>query len=127
MPFAIVVVSAALLTAPRQLPGQASLWQLIRSFNLCLTSTIISVTSLLNFSLAGGVAILLGLPLTISRTGSKLQRAALLPLLWWAVHGSAVEELLWDWNVLGVWTAPFAYFVLLPLCLQAAVVGMSDA
>lgn len=126
MPFTIVAVTAVLLTAPRQLPGQASLWRLLRAFNLCFASTIISVTSLLNFSLAAAMAVLLGVPLTVGCINSKLQRGALLPLVWWAVHGSKVEELLWDWNVLGVWTAPFAYFVVLPLCFQAAIVGMSD-
>jgi GPI-anchor transamidase subunit GAA1 len=107
----------------------SSLAILLKSFNLCLASTIISVTCLLNFSLAAVFVMILGIPLIyfLPAKGQeivpKVTQAILLVFLgigWLAWAEDEVRRAIWHWEILGVWFAPFVCMVYMPLLLQAA-------
>ncbi|KAI6138856.1 Gaa1-like GPI transamidase component [Pisolithus thermaeus] len=89
---------------------------LLKSFNLCLASIIISITSLLNFSLAAMLAITLAVPL-ITLTYSFLAWG-------WLFLLDEVKQAIWNWEVLGIWFAPFICIVYGPLVTQAGVVAL---
>lgn len=97
---------------------------ILKSINLCLASTVISITSVLNFSLATTLAILLGIPLIKSGPGKfrhiKAAGYCVLGLGWLIFLQQEVQEALWNWEVLGVWFAPFVCVVYVPLVVQAA-------
>ncbi|KAF9246149.1 Gaa1-like protein [Melanogaster broomeanus] len=139
------LLPAVLITlAPSHPPEAAPISMLLQSFNLCLASTVISITSLLNFSLAAMLAITLGIPLLRSRISSPQQTpfqplqspsrtparlvayAAYSMLAWgWLLFlPSEVEKAVWNWEVLGVWFAPFVCIVYAPLVLQAGLVRL---
>jgi glycosylphosphatidylinositol transamidase len=107
-------------------PNVRPIRSLLSSFNLCLVSTIITVVSLLNFSLAASIALRLGLPLTLSSSmGSSpvndgLQSVAVvITAVGWLIGetGTYMRE----WALYGNWFAPFIWTVYLPLALQAVV------
>ncbi|KAN0076921.1 Gaa1-like, GPI transamidase component domain containing protein [Tylopilus felleus] len=114
---------------------------LLQSFNLCLASTVISITSLLNFSLAATLAVTLGIPLSCSRVSSRSSgtssslfsqpsRVTVYVAYWllawgWLLLPREVESAVWNWEVLGVWFAPFVSIVYAPLVMQAGLVGLS--
>ncbi|PFH54211.1 hypothetical protein AMATHDRAFT_135962 [Amanita thiersii Skay4041] len=108
--------------------------QILKSFNLSLASAIISITTILNFSLAAILAILLGIPLSIcipsSPTASLPTRVlryipyALLGVGWLLFPSKQVEQALWHWEVLSVWFVPFVCIVYTPIVLQAGLVGL---
>ena len=89
---------------------------------------VISITSLLNFSLAAVLAVLLGLPLTAARPAHSLVSSMMLYISYmalamgWLMPGREVRQALWNWEVLGVWFAPFVCVVYAPLVLQAVIV-----
>ncbi|KAH8107140.1 Gaa1-domain-containing protein [Cristinia sonorae] len=120
------------LTLPSSNPTQVSpLWRVLKAFNLCLTSTVVSVTCVLNFSLAGTVAAILSIPLIISSPSSsisvRLAKYSLYTLvgLGWVVFGvEEVKSAIWQWDLMGVWFAPFVCMVYTPLVLQSAVVSV---
>ena len=96
---------------------------------MCLASTLISVTSVLNFSLAALLAITLGVPLSFaapSRSlpvcGMKCAVYATLAFGWLASSGE-VTQAIWDWQVLGVWFCPLVCLVYVPFVLQAGIVS----
>ncbi|KAF8587402.1 Gaa1-domain-containing protein [Ramaria rubella] len=140
IPFSIIATSvlSALLTSdspsiPRHdnsAPGPLSM--LLKSFNLCLASTVISITSVLNFSLAACLAILLGIPLSISsptkspflKVFKNISYLCLLSPVWWILLTRPKSQSVWDWQVLGIWFTPFVCLVYLPLVLQAMVICM---
>lgn len=100
----------------------------LKTINLCLASTVISVLSVLNFALALWLAVLLGVPLSISSpVGSLLSRITryicyTLLGLGWLMFPYAVQTAIWDWEILSVWFAPFVCYVYVPLVLQAGLV-----
>ncbi|KAI0345368.1 Gaa1-domain-containing protein [Trametopsis cervina] len=98
---------------------------ILKSINLCLASTVISVTSVINFSLAATLAVLLGVPLIKSGPGRlKNIRAAgycILGLGWLLFMPQEVQQALWDWEVLRAWFAPFVCMVYVPLVVQAGI------
>ncbi|KAF9218145.1 hypothetical protein BS17DRAFT_791993 [Gyrodon lividus] len=120
---------------------------LLQSFNLCLASTVISITSLLNFSLAAMLAITLGVPLIRSHISSPQQtssqpshsprpaparfaaHAAYSVLAWgWILFlPSEIEKAVWNWEVLGVWFAPFVCIVYAPLVMQAGIIRLRQS
>ena len=116
---------------------------LLQSFNLCLASVVISITSLLNFSLAATLAVTLGVPLICSRIASQpsqsltpffsnptrlIVHAAYWLHAWgWLLLSKEVERAVWNWQVLGVWFAPFVCIVYAPLVMQAGLVGLSQS
>ena len=116
---------------------------LLQSFNLCLASTVISITSLLNFSLAATLAVTLGIPLICSRVLSRLSqtstplfskysRLVVYAAYWmhawgWLLLRNQVERAVWNWQVLGVWFAPFVCIVYAPLVMQAGLVELSQS
>lgn len=103
----------------------------LKSFTLCLASTVISITSVLNFSLAATLVLLLGLPLTAaSPTNSSVARLlkfslySMLALGWLVFTPGEVAQALKNWEILGVWFAPFVCIVYTPLVLQAGIVTL---
>jgi glycosylphosphatidylinositol transamidase len=138
-----LVPQALLAFIPSHPLGTAPFSMLLQSFNLCLASTVISITSLLNFSLAATLAVTLGIPLICSRVSSRPSRtstslfskpsrlavyAAYWLLAWgWLLLPQEVERAVWHWEVLGVWFAPFVCIVYAPLVMQAGLVGLSQS
>jgi len=109
----------------------APLSNILKSFNLCLASAVISVISVLNFSLAALLAISMGLPLcyssSASKTSARLLRYAVYCFLafgWLVLRQEEVRKSIVDWEVLGVWFAPFMCTVYAPLMLQGAIVSL---
>ncbi|VDC06625.1 unnamed protein product [Peniophora sp. CBMAI 1063] len=100
---------------------------ILKAITLCLASTLISVTSVLNFSLAAFLAVALGIPLSLATPSSSpllslIKYAVyLVPSLGWLYFSDVVKEALWNWEVLGVWFAPFVAIVYTPLMLQAGM------
>jgi glycosylphosphatidylinositol transamidase len=127
-----VVVTAILLcglrTPSQEVKTAAPVYQLLKALNLCFASTVISITTVVNFSLAMSLAILLGIPLSISSPSQRLplrlaKFASYIGLgLGWIFAGEELRKALWDWEVLRVWFAPFVCIVYTPLVLQAGLV-----
>ncbi|KIJ69020.1 hypothetical protein HYDPIDRAFT_172515 [Hydnomerulius pinastri MD-312] len=136
---------------PQHPSDSAPFSTLLKAFNLCLASTVISITSLLNFSLAAMLAIILGVTLVYSPAPSSspssptsrpssstpppsfslpaktcLTYAAYSTLAWgWLVFlPSQVQDAVWNWEVPGVWFAPFVCVVYAPLVVQGGLVGL---
>ncbi|KAL1717464.1 Gaa1-like protein [Schizophyllum commune] len=120
----------------------------LKSLTLCFASTVISVTAVLNFSLAAFFAIVLGVPLVLAPANDSPQsqplsssspslatstavRAA--PLRYaaslaytllatgWLFLPQEVVRAVRDWEVYSVWFAPVVCVVYFPLMMQAAV------
>lgn len=132
-PIAFVILAgiplSALFVQPGAQEATAPHYQILKALNLCLTSTVISITSVLNFSLAASTAVALGLPLSVACPSSTLLTRitkysiyAFLGLGWLLVGSEEVRHAIWDWEVLGVWLAPFVCIVYTPLVMQAAIV-----
>ncbi|KAH7929712.1 Gaa1-domain-containing protein [Leucogyrophana mollusca] len=120
-----------LSAVPQSPPTAAPLSMLLKSLNLCLSSTIISITSVLNFSLAATLAVTLGLPLTLatpsSNVGLRFTKYAgycTLAMGWMVLLPRELENAIWNWQVLGVWFAPFVCIVYMPLVMQAGLVTL---
>ncbi|KAF8623453.1 hypothetical protein AX15_006239 [Amanita polypyramis BW_CC] len=104
----------------------------LKSFNLCLASTVVSITAVLNFSLASALALLLGVPLSISSPSGpavsltkriiKYIPYAVLGLGWLFLIPVEMKQAFWYWDVLSVWFAPFVCIVYMPLVIQAGLV-----
>lgn len=119
---------------PRISPSNAPLWIVLKAFNLYIASIVISITSVLNFSLAASLAIAFGVPLTLTQPRSIvrflgmicLTPMGLLALACRAMDVETVvklfERTIWEWDVLGVWFLPFLCTVYLPIALQGAIV-----
>ncbi|KAF7363612.1 hypothetical protein MSAN_01018300 [Mycena sanguinolenta] len=118
----------ALLVPSQDTRIVAPVSQLLKALNLCFASTVISITTVANFSLAMSLAILLGIPLSISSPSQSLplrviKYAAYIGLgLGWIFAGEELRKALWDWEILRVWFAPFVCAVYTPLVLQAGLV-----
>lgn len=104
-------------------------YMILKSFNLCLASTVISITSVLNFSLAATLAVAMGLPLILSTPSrsatsrlAKFPLYAVLALGWLLFAPGEAAQALKNWEVLRVWFAPFVCIVYTPLVLQAGIV-----
>ncbi|KLO08967.1 Gaa1-domain-containing protein [Schizopora paradoxa] len=123
--FVIVQVTGA---TPRG-KSNDSLPKVLKALNLCFASTLISVTSLLNFSLSALLAIILGVPLSAtSISGSRTRRLVMTSLYFQSVilllRSFLTTRTLWNWEILGVWFAPVMCTIYLPLLLQAALVNI---
>ncbi|KAF9265553.1 Gaa1-domain-containing protein [Marasmius fiardii PR-910] len=100
----------------------------LKALNLCFTSTVISIISLLNFSLSATLAAVLGLPLSLSSSSTSSPLRFIKYTLYfglsmgWLCKMEHVQQLLWDWEALGIWLLPFLCFVYTPLVLQASLV-----
>ncbi|KAK7020446.1 Gaa1-like protein [Favolaschia claudopus] len=118
----------ALLVPAEDTRAVAPVSQLLKALNLCFASTVISITTVVNFSLAMSLAILLGIPLSLSSPSKSLplriaKFTAYLGLASaWIFASDEVRKALWDWEILRVWFAPFVCIVYTPLVLQAAFV-----
>ena len=134
-PFVLFIASAlplvGVLATPLHCSTVTPLSSLVKSFNLCLASTVISITSVLNFSLAATLAVLLGLPLTFASPSPSSQVAIrfikylayiALGLGWIVWAPGETTRAIWNWEILGVWFAPFICIVYTPLVLQAGIV-----
>ncbi|EIW60371.1 Gaa1-domain-containing protein [Trametes versicolor FP-101664 SS1] len=129
--FATIPLAAQAL--PRAPPTHASVPAVLKAFNLCFASALVSITSVLNFSLAAALAVALGLPLSLSSSSAspksslsgrlaKYAGYGALGLGWLVLYPREVREAVWRWEVLGVWFVPFVCVVYVPLVLQAGLV-----
>ncbi|KAI0362074.1 Gaa1-domain-containing protein [Trametes cingulata] len=115
---------------PPSPPSHASIPSVLKAFNLCFASALISITSVLNFSLAATMAIFMGLPLTLATPSSpssptrmiKYAAYCALAFGWLVVCPEETRRAIWNWEVLRVWFAPFVCVVYVPLVLQAGLV-----
>ncbi|KAJ3895691.1 Gaa1-domain-containing protein [Lentinula edodes] len=100
----------------------------LKAFNLCLSSTVISIITVLNFSLAACLAVALGTPLSIASSSSnqaiRIANYSFYVVLGfgWVLLEETTKQMIWNWDVLGVWLLPFLCIVYFPLTLQAALV-----
>ncbi|KAJ7343284.1 GPI transamidase component Gaa1 [Mycena albidolilacea] len=123
-----VILLCGLRTPSQEVKTAAPVSQLLKALNLCFASTVISIATVVNFSLAMSLAILLGIPLSISSPSQRLplrlaKFASYIGLgLGWIFAGEELRKALWDWEVLRVWFAPFVCIVYAPLVLQAGLV-----
>lgn len=115
--------------SPGRTAQTAPLHTLLKAINMCLASTLISVSSVLNFSLAALLAVTLGLPLTVaSPSNSLLARGVKCGLystlaFGWLVWDAEVQRGIWDWQILGGWFSPLFCLVYIPFVLQAGIVS----
>ncbi|KAF5357896.1 hypothetical protein D9756_001418 [Leucocoprinus leucothites] len=106
----------------------APFWLVLKAFNLCFASTVISIITVLNFSLAALLAVALGLPLTLSSPSTSKLLSWLKCLLYvflasgWLFLYEETREAIWNWEILSVWFAPFVCLIYTPLVIQAAIV-----
>ena len=120
----------ALTVRPSSPEQSAPIVGILKAANLCLASTVISVTSVLNFSLAAVLAVLLGVSLSYSTYKSalpaKLGRYVIYVGLGlgWLFLEKEVQTAIWNWEILGVWFAPFVCVVYTPLVMQAGIVSL---
>ncbi|KAI0273306.1 Gaa1-like protein [Gloeopeniophorella convolvens] len=129
---ALMVIPPAVVSTKSSPPAAeaAPLPIILKAITMWMASTLISVTSVLNFSLAALLAVTLGLPLTFATPSRSLPvRIAKYSLyaalaLSWLVFDVGVKQAVWDWQVLGVWFAPLVCLVYVPLVLQAGVVSL---
>ncbi|KAG2020111.1 GPI-anchor transamidase [Coprinopsis cinerea AmutBmut pab1-1] len=117
-----------LALAPQPSQDDAPISLTLKALNLCLASAVISVTSMLNFSLALSFAILQGVPLSLSAfSRTPVARFAgyasycVLALGWLAVFPDEVKNAIWHWEIASVWFAPVVCIVYVPLVLQAGI------
>ncbi|KJA27463.1 hypothetical protein HYPSUDRAFT_131080 [Hypholoma sublateritium FD-334 SS-4] len=107
----------------------ASISVILKALNICLASTVISIITLLNFSLAATLSVLLGFPLVASSFVPSIHLRLLkyaaysfLGLGWLLVSQKQMMDALWNWQVLSVWFAPFVCIVYVPLVIQAGII-----
>ncbi|KAH9934715.1 Gaa1-domain-containing protein [Fomitopsis serialis] len=119
----------SLLLPSKEPTQEAPLSVMLKSLNLCLTSTVISILSVLNFSLAAVMAFLTGVPLCYAssspRAGLRILKYAAYTALafgWIVLQREEVLKAVANWELLGVWFAPFVCIVYAPLVLQSALV-----
>lgn len=134
LPFAFIfaaIIPLLALFCPPTSPEIAPYSLMIHALNLCIASTIISITSLLNFSLASLLSILLGLPLTFASPPAsrglgflKYFGYTMLGCGWMLFAKGEVGQALENWELLGGWFAPFVCVVYVPLVLQAGIVSL---
>jgi len=101
----------------------------LRAFSLCVISTVISVITVLNFSLAACLAFVLGLPLTLSPPDSNKKALGQYFLyislaFGWLAAPNETKDAIWAWQILGVWLAPFICMVYTPLLLQLSLTSV---
>lgn len=117
-----------LIPQPAPPTGAAPASSVLKALNLCFASTVISIITVLNFSLAASLTIPLGVPLVASSTSSsillrllKYTVYALLGLGWLIFAQDEMVKSIWYWESLRVWFAPFICIVYVPLLLQAGI------
>ncbi|EKM55142.1 uncharacterized protein PHACADRAFT_143130 [Phanerochaete carnosa HHB-10118-sp] len=130
--FATVSVAAgagSLLARSESSSTKSPNYMILKTFNLCLASTVISVTSVLNFSLAATLAVFMGLPLTLSVPSrsvtaglAKFALYTLFALGWLLFTPGEIAQAVKNWEILRVWFAPFVCIVYTPLVLQAGII-----
>ncbi|KAI0636993.1 Gaa1-domain-containing protein [Trametes polyzona] len=125
------VIPLAFQTIPPAPATHASIPSVLKAFNLCFASALVSITSVLNFSLAAALAVFLGIPLTAASPSPTASRPArlgkyaaysALALGWLVLCPEEIRRAVWNWDVLRVWFAPFVCVVYVPLVLQAGLV-----
>ncbi|KAF9469193.1 Gaa1-domain-containing protein [Collybia nuda] len=117
-----------LCALPSEKTSRGSLSATLKALNLCLASTVISITALLNFSLATLLTILMGVPLSISATSKKfavrfcMYNVYIVLGIGWLFLQDETLKAVWHWEILSIWFAPFVCLVYTPLVLQAGLV-----
>ena len=123
------IPALSLPIVPRPPAAFSPISTVLKAFNLCFTSAVISITSVLNFSLAATLAVFMGLPLTFASSPhsppkrfAKYALYCVLALGWLVFCPQETNNALRNWEMLGVWFAPFVCVVYAPLVLQSALV-----
>ncbi|EDR14899.1 uncharacterized protein LACBIDRAFT_306134 [Laccaria bicolor S238N-H82] len=123
------IIPLLTLTISKPTSENAPLPTVLKALNLCFASTVISITAVLNFSLAVFFSVLLGVPLAITSSSSAapiraLRYAAhlLLGFGWLFLGQEEMKAAILSWEVLSVWFAPVICLVYVPLVLQASIV-----
>lgn len=149
-----LLMSAVILASPPLLarscrskfastPGHASASSVLRALMLCISGTTICITSVLNFSLAASLAVLLGIPLSLVGStrfptfiGARVQYVwlsmltpgglAILATFWFGRDEVTriAARTVWEWEALRVWFLPFMCCVYYPFVLQACFVTL---
>ncbi|KAI0032220.1 Gaa1-like protein [Vararia minispora EC-137] len=121
---------AILLLPVGRAADRAPLHMLLKATTLCLASTAISVTSVLNFSLASLLAIVFGIPLTFAGPACSFTARllkyffyAVLAVGWMWLHDEVRDALL-QWEMLGVWLAPVVCMLYTPFMIQAGIASL---
>lgn len=113
------------------LRGTPLLSNVLQAFNLCSASAVISATTVLNFSLAVCLAVMLGVPLSLQRSNGalRLMQYSLYMVLafGWLFAQKHVSQSVTDWRLFGVWFTPFMCMIYSPLVLQSALVCLINA
>lgn len=113
---------------PRPSNDTAPTSAVLKAANLCLASTVISIVTVLNFSLAATLTVLLTVPVILASssphfTWRLVRYSAYVTIgLGWLFAHKEVLNSIWSWQVLSVWFAPFICVVYVPLLLQAGIV-----
>ncbi|CAK5265049.1 unnamed protein product [Mycena citricolor] len=125
--FSAIPLLALTMDTRKEGDDTASVSSILKALNLCFASTVISITTVVNFSLAMSLAILLGVPLSLSSPTRSVPTKLLCfaPYtvlgLGWLFARHEVAKTVWAWDVLGVWLLPSACIVYTPLVLQAGL------
>jgi len=115
--------------SPSRSVQAAPLHIILKAINMCLASTLISVSSVLNFSLAALLAVTLGVPLSLASPSDSLLARGIKCALYttlafgWLAFDAEVKQGVWDWEVLGAWFTPLVCVVYVPFVLQAGIVS----
>ncbi|KAF8892461.1 Gaa1-like protein [Infundibulicybe gibba] len=87
-------------------PNASSLAIVLKALNLCLASTVISITTVLNFSLAATTAATLAIPLSLSSSSShrsirgvKYFGYTFLALGWLVFGQEEMWQAIWNWEI----------------------------
>lgn len=106
--------------------------KVLKALNLCFASTVISITSVLNFSLAAVSAAVLGISLSVTWPSNSHSRMvgyfayAVIGFGWIMLAQDEVKTAVWHWEVLSVWFAPVVCAVYAPLVIQAGIVCLLE-
>jgi GPI-anchor transamidase subunit GAA1 len=126
--FVLPLAAVAVARGETSTAQTAPLSRVLNALNLCLASTVISTTTVLNFSLAATLAAILGLSLPFASPSrrflvglGKYSAFIWLAFGWLLWAPEETRKAIWHWEVLGVWFAPFVCIVYAPLVLQAGV------
>ncbi|KAF8969844.1 Gaa1-like protein [Flammula alnicola] len=126
--FTFIPLLALVLGTPITAKDAASVSTVLKALNLCFASTVISIITVLNFSLAASLTVVMGIPLVISSSSPPIPLRvlkhigySLLGLGWLVFAQKQMLAAMWNWEVLSVWFAPFICIVYVPLLLQAGI------
>ncbi|KAG0143144.1 hypothetical protein CROQUDRAFT_66493 [Cronartium quercuum f. sp. fusiforme G11] len=105
-------------------------WKILESIHLLLVGCLISVMSVLNFSIGAGLALLFGPPLALiprSNLGGGLRvgwYGIFMILGSWLSRDWVLERVMFDDQCLGGWFLIFLVVLVIPLMIEGSVIGL---